>query len=65
MRLVGRTPTYHLYDRLMNGRLGSTLLAWKAEGVSQDEMAFRLRAEGIAVSRETIRRWVKDLEAAA
>lgn len=59
---MGRTPTYHLYDRILNGRLGPMLLRWKDEGISQDEMAFRLRAEGVAVSRETVRRWVKDLQ---
>lgn len=58
---MARTPTFHLYDRLMNGRLADTILAWQAEGVTFDEIAFRLRAEGVVVSRETVRRWFKQI----
>ncbi len=56
---MARTSTYPLYDRLLNGELGSMLLGWRREGHSFEEIAFRLRAYDVEVSAETVRQWVK------
>lgn len=53
--------TFHLYDRILGGELTPLLRQWKADGVTLDEQATRLRARGVAVSRETVRRWAKDI----
>ena len=59
---MARTGTFHLYDRLTNGRLAELILNWQAEGVTFDEIALRLRSEGVVVSRETVRRWFKQIQ---
>lgn len=53
--------TFHLYDRILNGELTTLLLRWRDQSVSFDEQAFRLRAHGVTVSRETVRRWAAAL----
>jgi len=61
---MARTSTFLLYDRILNGKLEPLLLAWRAEGVSVTDMAFRLRAqEQIKVAPETVRRWLRKLDA--
>lgn len=55
---MGRTRTFPLYDRILNGQLASTLHAWKAEGLSIEEITWRLREEhDIRVSIATVHRW--------
>lgn len=59
---MARTGTFPVYDRMHEGRLGSTLLAWKAEGIPVEEMTFRLRTEfDITVSVSTVHRWLAHL----
>lgn len=54
--------TFHLIDRLLDGQLAALLGRWNAEGVSNYEIAQRLRDEHrVTVSAETVRRWVNDL----
>lgn len=60
-----RTSTYPLYDRILNGRLGELLMGWRDEGASPNEMAYRLRDRGVTVSPDTVRRWLKTLDAEA
>jgi len=56
---MARTGTYPVYDRLLDGQLGPTLLAWRDEGISVEDMAFRLRSEhAIKVSVSTVHRWL-------
>lgn len=56
---MARTSTYHLYDRLLDGQLGTLLLAWKAADETVEDMAFRLRAEhDIKVAVSTVHRWL-------
>lgn len=56
---MARTGTFPVYDRMHDGRLGSTLLTWKADGVPVEEMTFRLRTEfDITVSVSTVHRWL-------
>jgi hypothetical protein len=56
------TGTFPIYDRILNGDLGPTLLRWKAEGIPVEEMTFRLRGEhDIKVSVSTVHRWLADL----
>jgi transposase len=60
---VPRHSTFELYDRLHGGNLGEKLSGWRAEGASLAEIAFRLREIDIPVSTDTVRRWLKDVEA--
>ena len=56
-----------LHDRIHEGRLRPLLREWSNEGLSFDEMAYRLRGIGVTASRTTVRRWLRhiDEEAAA
>lgn len=49
--------TFLLYDRILNGELTQILTGWRAEGVSFDVMAERLRDMGVKASRSTVNRW--------
>ncbi len=61
---MARQPTFPLYDRLLDGQLGSLLLGWRAEGVPITEMTFRLRERDVRVAPETVRRWLRQLDQA-
>lgn len=52
-----KASTFPLYDRITGGKLTQLLTDWRAEGVSFDVMAERLRDMGIAASRSTVNRW--------
>jgi len=55
--------TYPLVDRLLDGTLAARLRTQRAEGLSYDEIAARLRDDGVvAVSGETVRQWCLALE---
>jgi len=57
---------FALYDRLLKGTLIEVLSALKAEGLSANEIAYRIRSEhDVDVSHETVRRWLRreDVEA--
>ena len=65
MRYVPPTSTYHLVDRILDGDLTRKLDAWRAEGLSYEAIAFRLRSEhDITVSTATVCRWVASPPAA-
>lgn len=53
--------TWDLADRLFDGKLAVRLATEVAAGDSFDTIASRLTADGIAVSRETVRRWCIEL----
>lgn len=56
---MARSSTYHLHDRLLNGRLGPMLLDWTAEGNSAEDIAYELRRHhDIRVSISTVHRWL-------
>lgn len=55
---MGRGSIRPLVDKLLDGQLAALLEAWRTEGLSYNDMAYRLRSEhDINVSQETIRRW--------
>lgn len=55
-----RTSTYTAWDRALDGRLAELLRAYRAEGLSYDEIVYRLRQDhDVAVSRSTAFRWVE------
>ena len=59
-RNMGRTASFPLHDRLMGGKLGPLIRAWRNEDpkVSYEVIAQRLRIEhGVSVSTATVRRW--------
>ncbi len=59
---MARTSTLDLYDRLLDGKVRPLLREWAHEGLSLDEMAYRLRDLDVTVSRSTVGRWLKVLE---
>lgn len=60
---MARTSTLDLFDRLLDGKMRPLLRQWSVEGLSLDEMAYRLRDLEVTVSRSTVGRWLKTLEA--
>lgn len=58
-----RTSTFILYDRILDGRLERLLTDLRSQGLSAPEIRDRLRdGEGVNVSPETIRRWIRALD---
>jgi hypothetical protein len=51
---------FPIVDKALGGKLEARLRKWRPS-VSFDEIANRLRSEGIDVNGETIRRWCDDL----
>ena len=60
---MARTSTLDLYDRLLDGQVRVQLRQWREEGLSLDEMAYRLRDMEVTASRSTVGRWLKALDA--
>ncbi len=60
---MARSSTFDLIDRLAGGNLAARITAWRNEAppVSFDEIALRLRMDGVVVSGETVRRWCRDV----
>lgn len=50
-------------DRATNGALAVQVRQYRTDGVSFEEIAHKLRADGIQASSETVRQWVKQLDA--
>lgn len=67
LRRMARRSTFPIYDRVLDGRLEGLLRAWRTDGLSYVEIAWKLRSEhGIEVAPETVRRWITtQLEEAA
>ena len=64
---MASTPSgtiFALADRILDGELAERLKQWRAERprASYDDIARRLEAHGIEVSRETVRRWCDSLD---
>lgn len=65
-----RSSTLPLYDALLDGQLSELLTTWRTEGVSIQEMTWRLRErmadhpEIAPVGPDTIRRWIRQLKIA-
>lgn len=57
--------TLAVLDNVLNGQLADRLRADRARGLTHERIAEDLRSEGIDVSRESVRRYLKKLEAAA
>lgn len=64
--MAATTPTgasYALADHIHDGQFAKRLREWRDERPqpSFDDIARRLEASGVFVSRETVRRWCRDL----
>lgn len=55
-----RPSGYALANHLLKGRLVEHLEQWRAEGLSFDTIAWRLREHGVVVTGETVRVWYRD-----
>lgn len=53
---------YRNADQILKGQLAKKLRRMRAAGQTNDEIAFALRSEGVHISRETVRRWLSELE---
>jgi hypothetical protein len=57
-----RTSTFPLTDRALGGKLKGLLTGWRGEGLSLEEITFRLRSEyDVTVSAATVHRWCASL----
>lgn len=55
---------FDVVDRLADGRLAEQLTQWRQQGDSFNTIAVRIHDElDIDVTAETVRRWVRELEA--
>lgn len=56
---MARPSTFQLHDRLLGGRLTKIITDARDEDppASFEEIAARLRSQGVVVSGETVRRW--------
>lgn len=56
-----RTSSFPLYDRLIPGGLRPLLASLAAEGLSMEDITYKLRSEHeVTVSKATVRRWLDD-----
>jgi transposase-like protein len=53
--------TFGLVNLAVGGHLKLDLARWRKNGESYDAIAFRLRDDGIEVSRSTVHRWCQQL----
>lgn len=61
MNAVAPKQTFiDIHDQYRNGALSKQILAWRAEGVSLEDIAHRLRNDGVDVNTSTVRRWLID-----
>ncbi len=63
--VMSRQSTFPIYDRLLKGRLGEFLRAWRAESppLSFFRIAQVLEQEHeVQVTPETVRQWVQGLD---
>lgn len=62
---MAATDTYPLINRIVPGGLDAFLSGARAEGLSHEQIAYRLRSQhDIEISAETIRKWCQRLEPA-
>lgn len=59
---MAQTSRFELVDQLLGGKLAQILNELRTDGVSYDDMARHFEGLGVPVSRETLRRWVKNLD---
>jgi len=52
--------SFELVNTALSGKLEKRLRHMRSLGLSFDDMTAEFAAEGIAVSRETVRRWCKE-----
>lgn len=58
---MAQTPRHELVDQVLDGKLAEILTGLRARDVSYDDMTRHFESLGVQVSRETLRRWVKQL----
>ena len=59
--MANRASLYNWADERLKGQLRPTLLAWRDQGLTLDQIARRLDDDhDLGISRETVRRWLKD-----
>jgi len=57
---VRRPTSYDMIDEQMDGMLGAFLIEARERGVTIDAITRTLADAGFDVSRETVRRWLRD-----
>lgn len=62
--MAGRNLLFFWIDQNLDGTLADRLKDWHSAGLSFDQIARELADLGLPASRETVRRWVKEVETA-
>jgi len=58
-----RVSTFPLHDKILGGQLRQILADLAAEGLSQEDITYRLRSEhNVEVSKATVRRWLAECD---
>jgi len=57
---MGAQSTFDLYDRILGGQLRRLLADWRAEGLSLEDIAYRLRDMDVQAKSVTVGRWIKE-----
>jgi transposase-like protein len=61
VRRMATRSSFDLVNRATGGHLKANLARWRKNGESYDAIAFRLRDDGIVISRSTVHRWCRQL----
>jgi len=54
-----RNTIIDIHDEARGGEISRLIHSWRADGLSVNEVAFRLRGEGIHIDPKTLTRWLK------
>jgi len=57
---MARSSTFDLYNRILKGKFPQMLADWRAEGLSLEEIAYRLRDIDVQATANTVGRWLKE-----
>jgi hypothetical protein len=58
---MGKPQALYLWaDERLDGSLDDRLANWRADGVTIDGIVDKLRDLDLTISRETVRRWLRD-----
>lgn len=54
------TSTFDLYDRILGGTLRQLLTDWRTEGLSLEDISYKLRDLDVQAKAATVGRWIKE-----
>lgn len=57
---MARVSSFELYNRILEGKLPTILAELRAEGLSLEDIAYRLRDMNVQAKAGTVGRWLKE-----